>query len=158
MSSDCLSVPRRYAVWVAAALLATLCVLPADAQQAKAQTFSCPERLDGISQELQNVPAGWTKGKEDIPIWLAGITLFDGPIEERVALVPDADLRAGAKVQEQWDLNPKETPPLWLQCRYANTIITLAKPLGAGFRQCTATYNPQIRVAGQMAFEKLSCR
>ncbi len=139
-------------------LAAALLPFAAAFGQAKPQEFRCPETLPAVDQSLTTVPAGWQAAKQQIPLWLAGITLFDGPVDQNVALAPDERGKAGAKVTDVWDLDASSERLLWMQCNYANTTITLSKLLGMGFRECTATYDPQVRVAGQPAMEHLRCR
>jgi hypothetical protein len=121
------------------------------------RTFQCPEKLPSVEQSLSAAPAGWQHGKQRLPLWLYSITLFDGPVEENVALAPDGRAKAGKFVTDTWSLDATSTRPLWLQCNYANTTITLEKPLGKGYRKCVARYNPQIHVAGQPVMEELRC-
>lgn len=140
------------------ALLLSFFTAPLGAQERAPQVFTCPDRIEGVSQELALQPEGWVAGRLGIPLWLAGITLFDGPIDENAALVPASERRFQGKVEERWDLDPRESRPLWLRCQYANTVITLSKPIGSGFRECIAVFDPQQRVAGQMVFEQMRCR
>ncbi|MCW5964593.1 MAG: hypothetical protein KIT83_11190 [Bryobacterales bacterium] len=139
-------------------LLVIALPLPLALAQTAPKEFRCPEKLPAVEQQLASTPPGWQTGKQTIPLWLATITLFDGPIPENVALAPDGRGTAGAKVTDVWKLDATSHRSLWLQCNYANTTITLAKPLGTGFRECTAIYDPQIRVAGQPSMELLRCR
>lgn len=144
-------------ILLAVAVLFLLLDPPLVAQQSPV-TFTCPERLEGVAQELRNPPSGWNQGKLGYPLWLAGITLFDGPVEDEVALAPDIRRNAASKVEDVWDLDPKERRPLWMQCHYANTTVTLSKSLGVGFRECIARYDPKLRVSGNPSMETLQCR
>lgn len=121
------------------------------------KTFQCPEKLPEVAQSLTTTPAGWQPGKQAIPLWLYSITLFDGPVEEMAALAPDGRAKAANAITDTWTLDATSPRDLWLQCNYANTTITLAKPLGKGFRKCVARFNPQLHVAGQPVMESLRC-
>lgn len=126
--------------------------------QGPAKVFRCPEEAPAVEQQAHEAPKGWEIGKQTVRLWLYGITLFDGPIAENASLAPDGRRKAGAKLEDVWKLDPASGRQLWLQCAYANTTITLSKPLGKGFRECVARYNPDLHVAGEPAMELLRCR
>jgi|GEM_PF-688446 len=130
----------------------------ATATLAFAQTgLACPEKLPPVAQSLTATPAGWAATVNATPLWLSGITLFDGPVEEKAALVPRVERSQSGVLENRWNFPATNDRALWLRCEYANTTVTLSRSLGTEFRECTATYNTREQVAGRPSLRKLTC-
>lgn len=131
----------------------------ATATLAFAQTglAACPEKLPPVAQSLTATPAGWAATVNATPLWLSGITLFDGPVEEQAALVPRVERSQSGVLENRWSFPANNDRALWLRCEYANTTVTLSRSLGTEFRECTATYNTREQVAGRPSLRKLTC-
>jgi hypothetical protein len=106
----------------------------------------CPMKVE-VKQALTAPPSGWTAGLDKLPAEAAGVSVFDGPPEELADLVPD-DSKDGADTRSDiWNL-PHSDRGYWLVCHYANTTVTLARPLPATVTRCEAVYEKQQTFAG----------
>ncbi len=102
---------------------------------------SCPMRIV-VAQELTTPQAGWTEGADELPTELAGISVFDGPPEERADLVPDDGMDTDEARTDVWNLTQNDRG-YWLTCRYSSTTVTLTRRLPATVTRCEAVYETQ---------------
>jgi len=123
---------------------------------AAAEDVRCPERISTTQTLSQPVP-GWSNRMDASPNLLAGVTFYDGPPKDMASLVPD-ETHVKDKVLASWDLIPNPGRQYWLACGYADTRVTLARPLPKELRTCTVTYDPKVTVDGLPSIERLVCK
>ncbi|HMW47016.1 MAG TPA: hypothetical protein PKD17_06055 [Cellvibrionaceae bacterium] len=119
--------------YVAAIIVNLLCLnISAEAQT----QVLCLDKIVPASAEINPAikMAGWDVLVSDMPIWLTNISVYDGPVVQNAALVPNAKKNK----EEYWDF--KNHPgALFLSCEYANGAFKLTKPLPAGVTACKAS-------------------
>ena len=101
---------------------------------AQAQTqVQCPDKIlpTGIELNAAVKTAGWDYIASDMPIWLSNLNLYDGPVAQNAALVPNAQKGK----EEYWEF--KSHPGVkFLSCEYANGAFKLFKALPDGVTAC----------------------
>ncbi len=96
-------------------------------------SISCPDKIypTGVELNTATKAAGWATHVSDMPIWLTNVSVYDGPVAQNGALVPNA-LKGR---EEYWDF--KNHPGvIFLSCEYANGVFKLSKLLPQGVLAC----------------------
>lgn len=107
------------------------------AKPAHAQT-ACPASI-AVEQRGVQVPQGWSAGDSGIHPELIGVTIYEGPPEERASLVYDDEKTAAREIVQTWNL-PPSARGYWLECRYSNTNVTLRRKLPDSAHHCRVVF------------------
>jgi hypothetical protein len=84
-----------------------------------------------------NLPAGFQLFVPDTPVFLSGVSVFDGPPAEGALLKPTSISPHGESVV--WELSPSSSAGTWISCDYADGLVRLVKKLEQPAADCTAT-------------------
>lgn len=101
--------------------------------------LDCPQPIT-IQESLgQTVPIGWTQHDDASPRYLGGVTFFDGDPSQNRSIAPTHDLRSGRDHVAVWSFG-SSGEPVWLNCRYLDTGISLSKQIPTAYKECRVTY------------------
>lgn len=111
-------------------------------------------------QAITAVPAEWDVIAETQPHWLAGITIFAGPPEQKAALVPhEIEHRAAQNTRVAlWMFPPSSREDIWLAVSYASTSVVLVKSLPEHITELRIIYNTTVKIAGMDEIVRLEYR
>jgi len=122
-----------------------------------AYSQSCPSKIT-VSQRIESSPEGWTIRQDSTPLRLSAVAFYDGPPEQNVSIAsqPGGHNKKGSET-EIWRFRPN-ADAIWIGCSYASTNITLTRSLEQGVTECSVTYNPRVRIAGNREIASISCK
>ena len=124
---------------------------------AAAEPVSCPETID-VRQELTTAIESWSPTLDDAPHRLAGLTFYDGPVQDKASLISDRTTKSAGKETSVWYFKPQANRQIFMACSYSATAIVLTKPLPPKTTSCTVTYSLNMRIAGLPVIEKITCK
>jgi hypothetical protein len=125
---------------------------------AMATDITCPAEIKTTTAQLAVPVEGWSAQAEPAPNQLKGITFYEGRPSDGASLVPDEEKRGKSTITRIWQLAALGSGSFWLRCRYANTTMTLERPLPAGVAECTVDYSRTLSLDGEPVIEKLVCK
>jgi hypothetical protein len=102
------------------------------------QPAACPATVN-VQQQLAARVVGWSSMLDDAPHQLAGITLYDGPPQDKASLAYDDITKAAGKQVTKWSFTPHSERPIWIACSYSGTSVVLMKALPATVSGCVVT-------------------
>ena len=106
---------------------------------AAAAEYACPAktRLEGAPK----VPADgvWSGVFSSSPIWLSGVSLFDGPPAELASLKPDSVQETKGDSVFVWKLTATYPAGIWISCRYGDGLVSLAQRVATPVSACRAS-------------------
>jgi hypothetical protein len=103
--------------------------------------ISCPMTIQ-VTQQLSAQGPGWKIGTTGWPAALMALSVFEGTPENHYAMRQDDDRQDDKTWTLIWNLPPKPQP-YWITCRYANTTITLSRPLPGTVTRCELVHDLQ---------------
>lgn len=104
----------------------------------------CPATI-AVEERVGEHPAGWTVTERKTGHRLAGVTFYEGPPADGASLVYDDTQTSGDEWVATWHFTAGPRP-FWIECRYENTTMQLARPLPATVTVCHVTYDKRIVV------------
>ncbi|CDZ79108.1 hypothetical protein BN59_03425 [Legionella massiliensis] len=111
---------------------------------------TCPNEIQ-TSQKLTSPQANWEIIVAEPHHFLNSVAFYSGHPKEMANLKPDLMNNKEAK----WTFSPEH--PTYLVCEYSQTLIQLAQALPTEIKQCTVSYDQNIK--GEKGFipKKISC-
>ncbi|MFO1187837.1 MAG: STY0301 family protein [Alphaproteobacteria bacterium] len=108
----------------------------------------CPHAID-TEQRAVNVPPDFQPGSYPGIYVLQDVTFSDGQ-PGAGAMEPQEVKGASGSVITKTYFFPKKKDrrPIYFNCMYDNTTVTLAQQIGRDIAKCVVTYNAEIRVGG----------
>jgi hypothetical protein len=117
---------------------------------------TCPLKIQ-VTQQLAAQGPGWKVGTTGWPAALTALSVFDGTPENHYALRQDDERQDEKTWTVIWNLPPRPHP-YWITCRYANTTITLSRPLPATVTRCELVHELEITSAdGGLVVRSMDC-
>lgn len=109
----------------------------------------CPRAID-TEQRAINVPPDFQPGSYPGIYVLQDVTFSDGGPGAGAAMDPQEVKGAAGSVITKTYYFPKKKDrrPIWFNCMYDNTTVTLTRALSQDIAKCVVTYNAEIRVGG----------
>ena len=109
----------KYLIIVFAAVLPVTTIYAAE--------YECPVKIETTQSLKEKAPEDWTSFREPKEnSYFDNITVYDGPPEELVSLVPDNEGKKAAELPV-WTFKKEKTKPIWLACSYMKTSEALQK-------------------------------
>ncbi len=102
----------------------------------------CPATV-AVEERVPEPPSGWSVTQRQGGHRLAGVTFYDGPPSERASLVYDETVTHGDEWIASWHFT-QGPRPFWIECRYENTAMQLARALPPTVTVCRVTYDKRI--------------
>src|SRR5262245_21926850 len=96
------------------AFAGALLLAPYAASSAGSQACPAKLRLQSAVVAPGDVPSGWAPTLSTTPLWLSGVSVYDGPPEEEASLVPDDPEAEPAT----WTFAGKLERGKWISCDY----------------------------------------
>lgn len=111
---------------------------------------TCPNEIQ-TSQKLTSPQANWEVIEAEPHHFLDSVAFYSGHPKEMANLKPDLMNNKEAK----WSFSPEQ--PTYLVCQYSQTLIQLAQALPAKIKQCTVSFDQNVK--GEKGFipKKISC-
>jgi hypothetical protein len=119
--------------------------------------LSCPAAVT-VNEKIGAAQPGWTVTQDSTPNRLAGVTFYDGPIEQKASLVYDERRRGVRSDEHLWRFDSKNPRGYWIACSYSGTSLILSRRIPAAITRCTVTYGREISVAGLPEIQKIACQ
>jgi hypothetical protein len=118
--------------------------------------IACPLKIE-VTQQLAAGSPDWKIGSTGWPAALTALAVYDGKPESHYALVQDGEKQDDKTWTVIWNLPPKPQP-YWITCRYANTTITLSRPLPATVTRCELVHDLENTTAdGGLMVRSMDC-
>lgn len=116
--------------------------VPLGVQAEPTETIHCPAQIE-TQQAITNTPEGWEGIGNNVPALskLVNVSLFDGNPEQQAELAPSSTQTTKQFLKNTWKLSGVHNGEVWLQCRYADTRLSLNQALKKTVTRCEATYN-----------------
>lgn len=116
---------------------------------------SCPDTLD--VQQRAAAPNGWTASYSNEAPRLIGVTLFDGPPDNRSSMRHNYRRQIGRELHVIWTFaySPRSH---YLQCQYERTSALITTSLPAGTRGCEVVYEHAAKRSTTMSVKRNVCR
>jgi hypothetical protein len=115
-----------------------------------------PPKTISVQQALVDSEAGWQPFKDDVPLSLMSVALFEGHPDERASLIPDEETEAQGRRISTWQLRDNGERRYWIVCYYDRTKIALAHLIDPGISACVVTSDLTVSVAGRPAILDIS--
>jgi hypothetical protein len=108
-------------------------------------------------QQRATVPEGWTASYSNEAPRLIGVSLFDGPPDNRAGMKYNYRRQIGRELHLTWTFiySPRSH---YLQCQYDRTSALITSPLPPGTRECEVVYEPAGARSGTMIVKRMVCR
>ncbi len=121
-----------------ARIVIAACVATGPVASSAATTTVCPARvhLESGRIAVTDVPASFKSTVDPMPLLLSGVSVYDGPPEQRAALVPTSGSRTGDR--STWAFAGSYPDGKWLSCDYANGLVHLAIRVDDASASCDA--------------------
>ena len=116
--------------------------------------IGCPKTIQ-VKEQLAAPVAGWTTASDGMPHQLAGLTFFDGKPEEHASLAPEGAIKDRFATHSIWKFDG--TRPIWMECHYAGTSVTLSRELPRGTATCMVSYKVDETIAGLPVIQNVNC-
>jgi hypothetical protein len=134
------------------ALVVTLLFMTLPIQAAEP---NCPASI-AVEETLKQRPEGWTEGRSDIPLRLAGITIFEGDPKEQASLIGEQRKSSRNTMVSTWRFTP--SAQYWISCTYSGTRIVLSRPIPLNYRVLVITYDMNVSIDGLPEIQKTEWR
>ena len=136
-------------------LRASAFVLCAAASLVAHAEVACPGTLE--VQQRASAPEGWTASYTNEAPRLLGISLFDGPPDNRSGMRYNYRRQIGRELHLIWTFaySPRSH---YLQCQYERTSALITAPLPAGTRGCEVVLERASGRSGTMIVKRNVCR
>lgn len=105
----------------------------------KSDTLSCPP---GISvKESVSAPPEWTIVPGPVELAFERASIYQVSSDgKQFDLAPDEEPRKTNPIVQVWNLPGDRSMPIFLVCRYRNSLITLRRKISPDLHKCTLTY------------------
>jgi len=116
---------------------------------------TCPASLV-VEETLKQGHEGWTEGRSEIPLRLAGITIFEGDPKEQSSLIGEQRKTSRNTMVSTWRFTPGAQ--YWISCTYSGTRIVLSRPIPLNYRALVITYDMNVSIDGVPEIQKTEWR
>ena|SRR5579862_1754366 len=113
-------------------------------------TINCPHDIK-TTQQIKNIPTGFSSIISDSPHYLASVTFYSGKPEEQASLAPDTT----SKEKMRWTFS--DTDSIYMSCGYNQTNIQIYKALPKATHACTVFYDANVMSALGGIPKKIEC-
>jgi hypothetical protein len=120
-----------------------------------AEEPNCPSSLV-VEETLKQAHEGWTEGRSEIPLRLAGITIFEGDPKEQASLIGEQRKTSRNTMVSTWRFTPGAQ--YWISCTYSGTRIVLSRPIPLNYRALVITYDMNVSIDGLPEIQKTEWR
>jgi hypothetical protein len=96
--------------------------------------WKCPEKVMPTKIEINTEGLNpWQTTSGEMPLWLSNVGVYDGPVIQNAALVPDQQ-----KNQENlWLFTDTNGNGKFIACEYGNGLIKLSQAVSSATKRCS---------------------
>lgn len=97
--------------------------------------WKCPDKVMPSKIEISNEGLNaWQVTSGEMPLWLSNIGVYDGPVSQNAALVPDQQ----KNMQNMWLFTDTNNNGKFIACEYGNGLVKLSQPVSDKSKRCSA--------------------